>query len=64
MERCEYCGASFIKGESCDIGVGFMQVTADEPSCDCYESAYCESCCEEVVLGYLEQHQEECHEDM
>lgn len=34
-EYCKYCGEPYIKGDSVDVGVGFMQVFADEPSCDC-----------------------------
>lgn len=34
-EQCQWCGAPFLKGDSVDVGVGFMQMFADEPSCDC-----------------------------
>ena len=56
MERCEYCGTSFIKGESCDIGVGFMQVTVDEPNCDCYEIDECLACGLASNKGELRRH--------
>ena len=56
MERCEYCGTPFIKGESCDIGVGFMQVTADEPNCECYETDVCLDCGLVSNNGELDRH--------
>ncbi|HEY9570044.1 MAG TPA: hypothetical protein VIR26_03560 [Metalysinibacillus sp.] len=58
MERCEYCGTPFIKGESCDIGVGFMQVTADEPNCECYEETECTLCFLPLTKGELKEHYE------
>lgn len=60
MERCEYCGTPFIKGESSDIGVGFMQVAADEPNCDCYESVDCNKCGGEYLLREIDEHESHC----
>lgn len=34
-EECQYCGEPYLRGDSVDVGVGFMQMFADEPSCDC-----------------------------
>lgn len=60
MESCEYCGTPFIKGESCDIGVGFMQVTADEPNCDCYNTYTCPDCGASCIEAELEEHELHC----
>ena len=59
--RCEYCSKPFYKGDSVDIGVGFMQVTADEPSCDCYDIGNCPNCGEELLIGEWRNH--ECEEE-
>ena len=56
MERCEYCGTPFMKGETVDIGVGYMQVTANEPSCGCYDLENCPNCGEELSVGEMEYH--------
>ena len=67
---CEYCSKPFYKGESVDVGVGFMQVTDDEPSCDCYEEAACVLCSLPLTKGELKEHfecwderWEECEEE-
>lgn len=50
MRRCEICGTPYMRGTMVDIGVGFIQVSEDEPACHCYEEGdfevekYCETC--------------------
>lgn len=34
--RCPRCNAPFTIGHKEDVGVGFLQVSSDEPSCDCF----------------------------
>lgn len=35
MKRCPHCNKEYLQGELVDIGIGFQQVTEDEPNCDC-----------------------------
>ena len=58
---CEYCSKPFYKGETVDVGVGFIQVTDDEPSCDCYNTENCPNCGEELLVSEWENH--ECEEE-
>lgn len=35
MQVCPHCNTPYCEGDSVDIGIGFMQVSEDEPNCDC-----------------------------
>ena len=61
MRRCIYCDKPYVRGTMIDVGVGFIQVSEDEPDCSCEYEEWLE--CANCGENFLEDNSDAVADD-